>query len=56
MYSVDEDAGQVTVFVRLLGGELTSNVVIRLNTEDGSATSSGTYPLCCVLISGKLTR
>lgn len=42
VYSVDEEAGQVTVFVRLLSGELTSDVVIRLNTQDGSATSSGT--------------
>ena len=39
---MDEENGTLTVFVRVLDGELTSDVDIELNTVDDSATSSGT--------------
>ena len=41
VYSVDEDASQVVVDVVVLDGELTSNVEVELNTQDGSATRLG---------------
>lgn len=37
---MDEEDGAVTVFVSLFEGELTGDVVVRLTTSDGSATSS----------------
>ena len=43
MYSVDEDAGIVTVNVRVLDGQLSSEVEVQLNTQEGTATSSGLY-------------
>ena len=45
LYTVDEDAGTVTVSVRVLDGQLSSEVEVQLNTQDGSATSSGLYSL-----------
>ena len=41
VYSVDEDASQVVVDVVVLDGNLTRNVEVELNTQDGSATRLG---------------
>ena len=40
-YSVSEEDGSVTLFLRVLSGELTSDVEIGFSTDDGSATSTG---------------
>ena len=40
-YTVNEGAGTVTLFVRLMEGRLTDDVEIDFVTEDGTATSSG---------------
>ena len=41
VYEVQEEDGEVTVFVRILSGELTSDVEISFTTEDSVA--SGIY-------------
>ena len=41
-YSVNEEDGSVTLFVRVLSGELSSDVEIGFTTRDGTATSTGT--------------
>ena len=38
-YDVDENDGTVTVEVRVLEGELNSEVEVELTTQDGEATS-----------------
>ena len=38
-YTVNEDDGTVTLFVRVLDGELARPVTVGFNTEDGTATS-----------------
>ena len=38
---MNEGAGTVTLFVRLMEGRLTDDVEIDFVTEDGTATSSG---------------
>ena len=42
LYSVLETAGRVVVPV-LLDGELSSDVTVRITTQDGSATGSGNW-------------
>ena len=39
IYSVSESDGIAVVSVAVLSGELSDNVVVRLTTQDGSATS-----------------
>lgn len=41
MYSVNEEAGTVTVQVGVISGSLTSDVNVQITSIDGSATSSG---------------
>ena len=41
MYTVNETDGQVVVGVAVLAGELSRDVVVSVETEDGSATSTG---------------
>ena len=41
MYQVQEEDGEVTVFVMILNGELTSDVEIAFTTENDSASGTG---------------
>ena len=41
LYTVNEGDGQVVVGVAVLAGELSRDVVVSMETEDGSATSTG---------------
>ena len=43
VYLVLETAGRVVVPVVLLDGELSSDVTVRITTEDGTATGSGNW-------------
>ena len=43
MYTVNEPDGQVVVGVAVLAGELSRDVVVSVETEDGSATSTGKW-------------
>ena len=49
-YSVDEDGGQVTVCAVVFDGGFRIPVTVRVNSRDGSATSTGTYVYEVVLI------
>ena len=42
-YEVYEEAGVVRITVAMLGGSLSTNVVVRLNTSDRSATCEFWY-------------
>ena len=41
VYTVGESEGQVVVGVVVLAGELSRDLVVSMETEDGSATSTG---------------
>ena len=45
-YTVDEVDGVVVVGVALLSGDLSREVVVRFNTMDDSATSTGKQLVC----------
>ena len=45
IYSVSESDGIAVVSVAVLSGELSDNVVVRLTTQDGSATSKFIIPI-----------
>ena len=40
---MDEEDGTVRVYVAVLAEMLTNDVVVRVSTSDGTATSSGIY-------------
>ena len=42
LYTVDEFEGQAVVGVAILDGSLSQDVVVRVNTEDGTAISTST--------------